>query len=172
MKRWRRVGSFNLSKLAMRNGWILAGISEQTGDPGSRLCASSLRDDAPAGIDRRSKGCGRHCEPCRAGSLADELIRLKAVLGSAPLYLAASHVYRGEDRARIGALGAIAEHCATPLVATNDVLYHAAHRRTLQDVLTCVREHTTITQAGFRLQANAERHLKRPAEMARLVQRL
>jgi error-prone DNA polymerase len=38
----------------------------------------------------------------------------------------------------------------------------------LQDVLTCVREHTTIAEAGLKLAANAERHIKRPAEMARL----
>ena len=34
--------------------------------------------------------------------------------------------------------------------------------------LTCIREHCTIHEAGFRLAANAERHLKPPAEMARL----
>src|SRR5690606_3054141 len=61
-----------------------------------------------------------------------------------------------------------AERCATPLVATQDVLYHAPHRRPLQDVLTCVREGTTIAEAGFRLEANAERHLKPAPEMARL----
>ena len=55
-----------------------------------------------------------------------------------------------------------------PLVATNDVLYHAPERRALQDVLTCIREGCTIDEAGRRLEANAERHLKPPAEMARL----
>jgi error-prone DNA polymerase len=100
--------------------------------------------------------------------LDSTLTRMKAALGSAPLYLAASHSYRGDDRARIAALAAVAERCGTPLVATNAVLYHAAHRRPLQDVLTCVREKTTINEAGLCLEANAERHLKRPAEMARL----
>ena len=93
---------------------------------------------------------------------------LKSVLGSASLYLAASHGYRGDDRARITALAELAERASTPLVATNDVLYHAPQRRPLQDVLTCVREKTTIHEAGLRLEANAERHLKRPSEMARL----
>ena len=43
-------------------------------------------------------------------------------------------------------------------------------RRTagLQDVVTCIREHVTIETAGRRLEANAERHLKTPEEMARL----
>jgi error-prone DNA polymerase len=51
------------------------------------------------------------------------------------------------------------------------VLYHAPHRRPLQDVLTCVREKTTIQEAGLKLEANAERHLKWPMEMARLFRR-
>ena len=96
------------------------------------------------------------------------LNRLKAALGATPLYLAASNLYRGDDRARIAMLSALAKRCATPLVATNDVLYHAPHRRPLQDVLTCVRNHTTIAEAGFHLEANAERHLKKPSEIARL----
>ena len=48
------------------------------------------------------------------------------------------------------------------------MLYHAPHRRPLQDVLTCIREKCTIHEAGFRLEANQERHLKPAHEMARL----
>ena len=54
------------------------------------------------------------------------------------------------------------------MVASNDVLYHGPERRPLQDVLTCIREGCTIAEAGFRLEANAERHLKSADEMARL----
>ena len=32
---------------------------------------------------------------------------------------------------------------AVPLIAVNDVLYHAPERRPLQDVVTCIREHVT-----------------------------
>ena len=53
----------------------------------------------------------------------------------------------------------------------NDVLYHAPERRPLQDVVTCIREHVTIDKAGRLLEANAERHLKSPQEMARLFRR-
>ena len=52
------------------------------------------------------------------------------------------------------------------LVATNDVLMHEAARRPLADVLTCIREGVTIDTAGRLTQANGERHLKSPAEMA------
>ena len=48
------------------------------------------------------------------------------------------------------------------------MLYHAPHRRPLQDVLTCIREKCTVNDAGLRLEANAERHIKQAKEMARL----
>jgi len=98
-----------------------------------------------------------------------QLHRIKDTLPPrTPLYLAAKHSYRGNDRARIAALAQIAARTDIPLVATGAVLYHAAHRRPLQDVLTCIREKCTIHHAGLRLEANAERHLKSPSEMARL----
>ena len=98
-----------------------------------------------------------------------QLRRIKQALGpKTHLYLAASHSYRGDDRARIEALAQLAARVGLPLVAINAVLYHAAHRRPLQDVLTCIREKCTIHEAGLKLEANAERHLKPPQEMARL----
>ncbi|MEM6623570.1 MAG: error-prone DNA polymerase [Pseudomonadota bacterium] len=84
------------------------------------------------------------------------------------LHLAASHRYQGQDRARIGQLAALARATGTRLLATNDVHYHLPERRPLQDVLTCIREGVTIHEAGHLLAANAERHVKDPAEMARL----
>ena len=95
------------------------------------------------------------------------LRRVKQAI-SARLYLAARHSYRGDDRARISALADLAARVGIPLVATGGVLYHAPHRRPLQDVLTCIREKCTVNNAGLRLEANAERHLKPAQEMARL----
>ncbi len=102
------------------------------------------------------------------GTLERELKRLRAALPGAPLYLAASCHYRGDDRSRLAALDILAERCGTQLVATGDVLYHAAHRRPLADVLAAIRMGTTVANAGTKLAPNAERHLKRPHEMARL----
>ena len=82
--------------------------------------------------------------------------------------LAVNMLYRGNDRARLARRAEIARQAGVPLMAVNDVLYHHPDRRELQDVLTCIREHLTIDQAGRRLAANAERYLKPPAEMARL----
>jgi error-prone DNA polymerase len=83
-------------------------------------------------------------------------------------YLAAHHLYRGDDIRRLARLAALGGATGLPLIATNDVLYHVPERRPLQDVMTCIREGCTIHEAGYRLAANAERHLKPPEEMARL----
>ena len=52
-------------------------------------------------------------------------------------------------------------------VATGDVLYHAPEARLLQDVVTAIREKTTIDALGFRRERHADRHLKSPEEMER-----
>jgi error-prone DNA polymerase len=75
---------------------------------------------------------------------------------------------RGSDRRRLAQLKEIASCARVPLIATNDVLYHVPEQRPLQDVVTCIREGWKLESAGRRLEANAERHLKSPAEMARL----
>jgi error-prone DNA polymerase len=84
------------------------------------------------------------------------------------LYLAASPLWRGDDRRRLNRLAAMAQRTRAPMIATNAVLYHHIDRRMLQDVLTCIREGVTIDKAGRRLQANAERDLKTPARLAHL----
>jgi error-prone DNA polymerase len=83
-------------------------------------------------------------------------------------HIAASYLYRGNDHARINRLDTLARAHGLSILATNAVHYHAPHRRPLQDVMTCILHKTTITRAGFLLDANAERHLKSPAQMVRL----
>ncbi|MGI9169227.1 MAG: error-prone DNA polymerase, partial [Caulobacteraceae bacterium] len=86
-------------------------------------------------------------------------------------WLAAARSYGAQDLKHLARLDALARAAGAPMVAVNDVLYHAPERRPLQDILTCIREGCAITEAGLRLEANAERHLKSPAEMARLFAR-
>ena len=82
--------------------------------------------------------------------------------------LMASRRYGPDDHRRLVLLDRLGRRFRVPLLATNDVLYHAPERRPLQDVLTCIREHRTLSTAGLLLAANAERHFKDAAEMARL----
>ena len=96
--------------------------------------------------------------------------RLEALVGLAwkRVYLGAVHRHRGDELRRLGATAELARRSGTPMLALGDVLYHLPERRPLHDVLTCIREKCTVHEAGFRLGANAERHLKPAAEMARL----
>jgi error-prone DNA polymerase len=106
--------------------------------------------------------------PCE--DLASFGARLRHLVRELPTlrHIAASYLYRGDDRARINRLDRLARDHGLAILATNDVHYHAPARRPLQDVLTCILHKTTITRAGFLLHANAERYLKSPDQMQRL----
>jgi error-prone DNA polymerase len=110
--------------------------------------------------------------PPEAAAAADAAFvrRLRALAAAAPgdVYLGATWLHRGDDARRIARMEILAAEAGTPLVAVGDALIHHPARKPLLDTLTCVREKTTIDQAGWRLEANAERHLRAPAEQARL----
>ena len=82
--------------------------------------------------------------------------------------LAVAPAHGGDDRFRLAQAAALAGTAGLPLMAVNDVLYHAAERRPLQDVLSAIRLKVPVAEAGLALGLNAERCLKPPAEMARL----
>ncbi|CAN1565679.1 DnaE DNA polymerase III, alpha subunit [Sphingomonadaceae bacterium] len=84
------------------------------------------------------------------------------------LWLGAAMLRGGVDARKTAQLSGLSHATQIPLIATNDVLYARPEARALHDIVTCIREGTTIYSAGRRLLANAERHLKPPAEMARL----
>ncbi len=86
-------------------------------------------------------------------------------------YMALTLRRRPNDALRLYELEQMAAAAGVPTVVTNDVLYHEPGRRILQDVVTCVRHNCTIDQLGFRRERYADRHLKSPAEMARLFAR-
>jgi len=95
------------------------------------------------------------------------LSHLKEAFGTS-LSLAATRRYGGDDGKQLYRLQQLSANYTLPLAATNDVHYHNAERRQLQDVLTCIREKKTIHDAGFLLHPNAERYLKPVNEMHRL----
>jgi error-prone DNA polymerase len=84
------------------------------------------------------------------------------------VWLAGAMGYGPSDARRLDILADLARTSGVRLLATGDVLYHHPARRELHDVMTCIREHTTIDVAGVKLQPNAERHLKPRAEIGRL----
>ncbi len=86
-------------------------------------------------------------------------------------YLALTPRRRPGEAVRLRELAAAAQAAHVPTVATGDVLYHVPQRRILQDVVTCIREGTSIDAAGFRRERFVDRHLRTPDEMAGLLAR-
>jgi len=108
-------------------------------------------------------------DPAALDAGFEELVtRLREGFDGDRLSIGASVLFGPHDRARLARLAALGRRTGLPLAATNDVHYHVRERRALQDVMVCIREGCTVAEAGFRLFPNAERHLKAPAEMARL----
>ena len=129
------------------------------------------RTMAPETAPKMAREIERETDPAYpASAYTAHLHRLREVLGR-DVWLAARCRYHGDDAARLWALSQLAVDVNIPLVATNDVRMHVPDRKALMDVLTCIREHCSVDQAGFRLMANAERHFKPPEEMARLFRR-
>jgi error-prone DNA polymerase len=87
-------------------------------------------------------------------------------------YITLCRYLDGLDRKRTKQALQLAARFQLPIVATNDVHYHDVQRRPLQDCLTCIREGTTLDQAGFKLFGNGERCLKSPAQMEKLFRDL
>ena len=103
-----------------------------------------------------------------AQALCGRVLSLLAKRFSRSVRLAVSCRHDGLDARRLANASRLAAECGTPMMATNDVFYHAEGRRRMQDVLTSIREHVPLAQAGFHLSRNAERRLKTSDEMARL----
>ena len=128
----------------------------------------SDRDDVSTpwrGPDRASPAAGAAATTLSVRALA----RVSAPPSAALPISRRSHLYRGDDAAAAGASGrararAAARRWSPPTTCTTT-------RRRAGRCRTCSPASAStarIDEAGFRLAANAERHLKAPAEMARL----
>jgi error-prone DNA polymerase len=142
------------------------------------LTEANLRDESPKGDPHLYRADLMEWGDCMSLAVlpdleadADETLPLLHNLverfGKA-IRLLVAPAYLGNDYFRLEQAAVLAAASGMRLMAANDVLYHAAERRPLQDVLTAIRLNVPVADAGFELKANAERHLKMPDEMARL----
>ncbi|WP_313434468.1 error-prone DNA polymerase [Novosphingobium sp.] len=99
---------------------------------------------------------------------SDEMLRQLSDAAPGKVWQGATMLRQGRDARRLAALREQAARTGVPLIAINDAQYDKPEARPLHDVMTAIREKTTVQAAGRRLAANAERHLKPAAEMARL----
>ncbi len=103
-----------------------------------------------------------------ASLCAAALDRVHALFGAARCGVDVSRHLDRRLEAAARRAAALAEARGVAVLASNDVRHAHASDRPLLDVLTCLHEKTSLDGAGRRLAPNAERHLKTPAEMARL----
>src|SRR6202162_3012521 len=123
---------------------------------------------------------GLHCRTGgEEGPVSRALARGGIAAGGEALGLLAAifpgrlHVEVGRHRLtreehRNQALADLAVRMRLPLVATNGVRYAGRKDKELHDVLTCIRNHTTLDAAGELPAGERERHLKGAAEMSEL----
>lgn len=72
------------------------------------------------------------------------------------------------DREALAALRMFSAETGIPLVAAGDVHMHVRERRPVQDTLTAIRLGKPITELGFALHPNGERHLRPLARLRKI----
>jgi error-prone DNA polymerase len=100
------------------------------------------------------------------GTTAAQLDDIAGTFG-ARSYCALSLRRRPDDGLRLHQLATLAAQHHMRAVATGDILYHSPETRPLQDVVSAIREKTTVDALGYRRERFMDRHLKSPAEMER-----
>lgn len=130
---------------------------------GKAKCILDLSD-----VEAYSEGLIAILVPDEADDVyAGQLRKVAAIFGDRA-YVSLCLRRRPNDRLRLHNLSNLAIRHKVKTVVTNDVLFHEPSRRQLQDVVTCIRNRTTIDDVGFDRERHADRFLKAPEEMHRL----
>lgn len=75
---------------------------------------------------------------------------------------------RAEDHHRLKHFAVLSTLTGFPVVASGGAYMHRAQRKPLLDTLTAIRHGCGVADAGWRLEANAQRHLRRIEDLRRL----
>jgi error-prone DNA polymerase len=120
----------------------------------------------------------KHCEvllvPDRVAGSATDLIAVCARVAGASalfgsnLWLTVQLLNEHDDDLWLAELSQVSERTGVPLVAAGDVHMHVRSRKPLQDVITGIRQGQPVSECGFALQGNAERHLRSRLRLADL----
>jgi error-prone DNA polymerase len=126
---------------------------------GGLVCLTGGEEGPLAEVFRKLEGPAALAEARRV------VDKLTGIFGPKNVFIELQRHYRREQEIRNQALMDLARSAGLPLVATNGVTSATEDRRELQDVLTCLRNKTTLAEAGTLLNFNAERHMKTSAQM-------
>ena len=96
------------------------------------------------------------------------LTRMVSAFGAGNVYVELQRHFDRDQEARNQVAMELARGLKLPLLATNGVCYATAAEREVLDVFTCIKHKRQLSTAGRLLCANAERHIRRPEQMARL----
>jgi error-prone DNA polymerase len=132
-----------------------------------RLLTKGRRRSPKGSCSVTVEDVGAHAEGLLA--LGADPAPLHEAFGDRLYALVARHREAGEVLAE-RKLREEAARLRVPTVAAREVLYHAATRRPLQDVLACLRHGRTLTAAGRALKPNAEHELLPPPAFAALFE--
>ncbi len=136
---------------------------------------TAARMDAPKGRYRLDRGSlERHpLDHCLALWLPDETPEPEQGLWLKErfydrLWIGVGLFLSGAERKRLNRLFKLGRELGLPLVACNDVHMHAPDRRPLQDTLTAIRLNRPLSELGYAMFPNGERHLRPLSRLARL----
>ena len=150
-----RTGYRNMSRLITR---MKLRVGTKNPKPGHEAAATAE--------DFAEFGEGLIC--LSGGRGKDALEGLVRTFGRENVYVELQrHLDRDEEVRNQAAMEA-ARSLRLPLVATNGVCHGPKAQRRILDVFTCLKNKTTLAEAGRLLARNSERHLKSAAEMIEL----
>ena len=118
-------------------------------------------------VDAHAQGLVAALVPDKADNRTSHALSLVGDIFGDRAHLALSFRRRPGDALRLYELDRMSHRYGVTSLATGDVLYHAADKRLLQDVVTAIRHKCTIDELGFRRERHADRHLKSASEMER-----
>ncbi len=103
-----------------------------------------------------------------AGAGRALLVQLKAIFGAGNVYVELQRHFQRDQEARNQMAIDLARELGLPVLATNGVSYATATDREVLDVFTCIKNKRQLTTGGRLLANNSERHIRTPAQMARM----
>ena len=107
-------------------------------------------------------------QPALFETLFAHALWLKTWFGADRGAIALPLLHHAHDALLVEVVQKVATLTGLRIVAVGDVLMHARSRKPLQDMLTATRLKTTVAEAGFALQPNAEAFLRPRARLAAL----